>query len=118
MGCSARIRVAPARADRPSQAGRPQSRQQHRAPLPAYASAGTTRRAFDDNPARIPMVSAKIRTLDAASLPSALYAVRYGPSGEEGVRASLDNLKIDPHGFVFIDWIRKRSGAADRGRPV
>jgi len=63
------------------------------------------RDAFDDNPARIPMVSAKIRTLDAASLPSALYAVRYGPSGEEGVRASLDNLKIDPRGFVFIDFV-------------
>jgi hypothetical protein len=32
----------------------------------------------------------EIRTLDAARLPSACYAVRYGPSGEQEVRASLD----------------------------
>ncbi len=46
----------------------------------------------------------EIRTLDAATLPSACYAVRYGPSGEEGVRASLEKLNIDPSRFTFIDF--------------
>jgi hypothetical protein len=46
----------------------------------------------------------EIRTLDAATLPSACYAVRYGPSGEGGVRASLEKLNIDPSGFTFIDF--------------
>jgi SAM-dependent methyltransferase len=30
--------------------------------------------------------------------------VRYGPSGEGGVRASLEKLNIDPSGFTFIDF--------------
>jgi hypothetical protein len=46
----------------------------------------------------------EIRTLDAASLPNAPYAVRYGPSGAQGVRQSLDKLKIDPRDFIFIDF--------------
>jgi hypothetical protein len=46
----------------------------------------------------------EIRTLDAARLPSACYAVRYGPSGEQDVRASLEKLNIDPINFTFIDF--------------
>ena len=46
----------------------------------------------------------EIRTLDAARLPNACYAVRYGPSGEQGVRASLEKLNIDPSNFTFIDF--------------
>jgi hypothetical protein len=46
----------------------------------------------------------EIRTLDAAGLPSACYAVRYGPSGEQDVRASLEKLGIDPGDFTFIDF--------------
>ncbi len=46
----------------------------------------------------------EIRTLYAARLPSACYAVRYGPSGEEGVRASLERLNMDPSDFTFIDF--------------
>ncbi len=46
----------------------------------------------------------EIRSLDAASLPNATYAVRYGPSGEQGVRASLEKLNIDPGDFTFIDF--------------
>jgi hypothetical protein len=46
----------------------------------------------------------EIRTLDAARLPSACYAVRYGPSGEQGVRTSLEKLNIDPRNFTFIDF--------------
>ncbi len=46
----------------------------------------------------------EIRTLDAAILPNARYAVRYGPSGEQGVRASLEKLNIDPCHFTFIDF--------------
>src|SRR5438270_421904 len=46
----------------------------------------------------------EIRTLDAATLPSACYAVRYGPSGEGGVRASLKKLNINPSSFTFIDF--------------
>ena len=46
----------------------------------------------------------EIRTLDAARLPSACYAVRYGPSGEQDVRASLEKLNIDPGDFTFIDF--------------
>ena len=37
----------------------------------------------------------EIRTLDAAALPNACYAVRYGPSGEQGVRESLGKLRPD-----------------------
>jgi len=46
----------------------------------------------------------EIRTLDAAALPNACYAVRYGPSGEQGVRASLGKLNINPSNFTFIDF--------------
>jgi len=46
----------------------------------------------------------EIRTLDAARLPSACYAVRYGPSDEQGVRAALEKLNIDPSNFTFIDF--------------
>ncbi len=46
----------------------------------------------------------EIRTLDAATLPNARYAVRYGPSGEQGVRASLEKLNINPRNFTFIDF--------------
>jgi hypothetical protein len=46
----------------------------------------------------------EIRTLDAAILPSACRAVRYGSSGEEGVRASLEKLNINPKDFTFIDF--------------
>ena len=46
----------------------------------------------------------EIRTLDAAPLPSACYAVRNGPSGEQGVRASLEKLNIEPSNFSFIDF--------------
>lgn len=46
----------------------------------------------------------EIRTLDAATLPNACYAVRYGPSGEQDVRASLDKLNINPSDFTFIDF--------------
>jgi SAM-dependent methyltransferase len=46
----------------------------------------------------------EVRTLDAATLPSACYAVRYGPSGEQGVRASLEKLNIDPSSFTFVDF--------------
>jgi hypothetical protein len=46
----------------------------------------------------------EIRTLEAASLPNARYAVRYGPSGEKGFRRSLLKLNIDPTRFTFIDF--------------
>lgn len=46
----------------------------------------------------------EIRTLDASILPNTRYAVRYGPSGEQGVRASLEKLKINPKDFTFIDF--------------
>src|SRR5207248_4009406 len=46
----------------------------------------------------------QLRTLYASKSPNARYAVRYGPSGEHGVRASLEKLHIDPCHFTFIDF--------------
>ena len=46
----------------------------------------------------------EIRSLDVLALPAARYAVRYGPSGVQGVRSALDKLPIDHTRFTFIDY--------------
>jgi SAM-dependent methyltransferase len=46
----------------------------------------------------------EIRSLDVLALPAARYAVRYGPSGVQGVRSALDKLPIDYTRFTFIDY--------------
>ena len=53
----------------------------------------------------------EIRTLEAASLPNARYAVRYGPSGEKGVRRSL--LKLSTQ-FDQVHLYRFRVGKGRR----
>jgi hypothetical protein len=45
-----------------------------------------------------------IATLDVIDQPAALYAVRYRPSSEAFVRASIEKLKIDPASFTFVDF--------------
>jgi len=62
------------------------------------------RDAFDEKYGTDTAGIREVRTLDASKLPNARYAVRYGPSGEQGVRASLEKLKIDPRDFTFIDF--------------
>jgi hypothetical protein len=68
------------------------------------AIASPTLDAFDEKYGTDTSGIREIRTLDASILPNACYAVRYGPSGEQGVRGSLLKLKIDPTDFTFIDF--------------
>jgi hypothetical protein len=68
------------------------------------AIAPPTLDAFDEKYGTDTSGIREIRTLDTSILPNACYAVRYGPSGEQGVRASLRKLNIDPAHFTFIDF--------------
>ena len=59
----------------------------------------------------------EIRTLDAAKLPSACYAVRYGPSAEEGVRIAGEGEHRPQQFHLYRFRVRQGQGAADRRGP-